>query len=358
MTVKQETYELSLLGHLAEKQYFEFEDIRKVFPDSLLYVIKGKKNIGKSYAMREEMKKIAESGKKFLLLRLTDGEVKNLARAWNSDANMPFSVKANQITMKDTKQHVGMIYHLSGAGMLGSLDYNDFTHIFFDEYIPLTAHMYQHDKQTTIRLFMNLVENVQRAKSRIEIWCMGNNNEVTDMFSVYFKANYNAPINYWPDHKVLIANLERLYNGIKNTQAKMWSHFDEELRKYLESNASYQDITGITQLSPGEPVREIYQFALNGAYYILYQRQALKNGHLAPLNEFVAKYISPSETSPHLACIALTQRDNIRFKDSIYLDDEQREALKRRIELMIKANTLKFLEADTEKNFQNFVLIY
>ena len=89
-------YKDDFLNHLKNKQWLELSDFKSLFPDKSIFIIKGKKGIGKSYAMFKEMEQIAKSNKKFVMLRITDAEVKNLSRQITGDPNIPFTIKSGR----------------------------------------------------------------------------------------------------------------------------------------------------------------------------------------------------------------------------------------------------------------------
>lgn len=56
-------YDIKKIRHLERKQWFELNDLRELFPNTKLFIVKGRKNIGKTYALINEMIRLAKLGK-------------------------------------------------------------------------------------------------------------------------------------------------------------------------------------------------------------------------------------------------------------------------------------------------------
>lgn len=346
-----EEISLDRLAHLKHKKYFELKDIREEFKNAKMFIIKGKKNIGKSYAMINEMKNIATSGGKFLFLRLTDGEVKSLSKEWTNDLTIPFSIKSNRI-FYDNKD-CGIIANANNLQSLRSLQYNNYKAIFFDEFVAFDRKYYKPDKLSVARNFIRLVIDVQRAKKSIEIWCFGNNDEQIDLFTNFFKVSINSDINYDKNAEAVIINLRNLYNGIKISQGTKLAYYDRELDNYLKDNRTMKDISLLSAYLPKEQALVRYAFVLNKQYYLFIQKINIhkENGvEYAELSkDFQITQAQKQEVSGY-KLLAFRHNDNVRNKESIMLSDNQINAIIQSWYVLIKIKKLTFTSDDTEHN--------
>ncbi|AAG01278.1 P46 [Mycoplasma phage P1] len=349
---------LKKLKFMEKKQYFEISDIESLDPSMRFFIIKGKKNIGKTYALLERMKDLAQKGEKFLFLRISDSEVKFLANEWTNDVNNPFYVKANKIYVKQTKEHIGLISHIKNLQKLRSLQYNDYSHIFFDEFVAFDEKSYgssdSNASLTLVRNFIRLIMDVQRAKEDIKIFCFGNNDIAVDIFSKYFRLSINEPYQVDNEAKITFINLRHYYQGVRSSYAKGLAFYDLVLDQYFSSNKTMEDITKLAVYDSLHNGVIRYNILLNDNYYTLVELLHKTEDKLELTNSFVITNTSKPEDNKR-PLIALTKKDYINDSNAVELIDLQKRVLIQQWSNLIKKHKLKFTDKVIEKNFINFL---
>lgn len=347
--VEFKTVNIEKIKHLKNKKFFELKDLEAIFPDIDFFIVKGKKNIGKTYTMIERMKEVVAQGKQFLYIRITESEVKTTGKEWTSDPNIPFFVKANRIYDKETKKDVGQMGYLKNLQRQRSLQYNNYSHIFFDEFVGFDVKVYGgqvDDDVKLVRQFIQLIMDVQRTKRNIKVFCFGNNNIQIDIFTKFFRLNYKDIIQIDKKAKVLFLNLQDYYVGGNDTLASRLSKYDQKINDYLIRNNSLEDLDKIVN----------YDKTNNGIIHLilLYNNNYYSFIETIEKNKLNKFYIITDTNKPsnnNIPLVALTKADNLQNKNSIFWPKPQYEVWIQNLANLIKFEKVKFTDTIIESAF-------
>lgn len=319
------------IKHLSKKQWFELNDIRELYKGLNFYIIKGRKNIGKTYAILNEMEKIAKEGKKFILMRITEGEVKTLKSEWSNDTSIPFVFKGNRIyyiNENEVKVDCGLIAHAKNLQSLRSLQYNDYVSVFFDEYVAFNEKVYGSDDIAIARQFIQFIMDFQRNKNSesLEIWCFGNNNIPVDIFTKYFKLNINECVQVDLESKCIYVNLKNSYAGVKNSIAKGLAFYDKALDDYLLNNNTMVDVSKLTNYLKENESFIRFGFIYNGLCYLYLQRgnkyKEGKEKKIQLVNEYIITHSDFEDLKKHLV-YAIGVSDGLMLSNAMLLPRSQ-----------------------------------
>lgn len=348
--------DLRIIKKFEYKTYFEIDDLTTTFKDINFFIIKGKKNIGKTYSIIKKMEEIAKKGKKFVLMRITEGEAKTLSKEWNSDNNIPFKIKAKRIYY-DGKD-VGQIAWLKNLQNERSQQFNDYEVIFFDEFVPFSETVFGAGVESQILLARNFVRfaiDVQRSKKDIKIFCFGNNESALDIFAKFFRISLDHPIFINHEVGVLYWNLEHFYKGHSNTIGHKLAIFDADLEEYLASNNTFEDVSKLANFNVIDKSITLFYFILHKKVYKFSEYLHLTNTkHLQKTNTFSIS-LAPKDLISNTPIIALTNIDYMYNKNAIQWKLEQLKIWASTIRLLIKFEHLKFSDFQIKNEFESFI---
>lgn len=361
-----------LVDWLNEEQYFKIEHLEEMFPNGKMYIVKAKKNIGKTVSMKNRMLDLVNKGEKFIFFRNTRIEIENQAIEWNNDPNWPFAIitSKGQIVRKlsnnssESKLVVGQIQPINGIQYLKSVGFSGYTHIFYDEYVN-----YKKDKRGLtygfgseiefVRAFFSFVNDFERGKTNIRIFIFGNNNQVSDPFTNHFKLTHKDTLQVYND--IIYLNLTTHYKGANTTISKELIGFDSFLTKHFNENENVDDTSNIGDIWDDNSGDIIVRFKVNDILYNLQQKFEWKQDQRGiAYKQFMNEYrlyengdLIPYDTD--LKIISFNVVDNIQFTNSMILDSEQRKLYIEWIYWLMKTKALKFNGLGSLVAFSNLV---
>lgn len=343
------------------KKYFEIDDLLSTFPDLNFFVIKGKKNIGKTYSIIQKMEEIARRGKKFVLMRITEGEAKTVTKEWNADPNIPFKIKSKRIYYQKSKNEIidcGQVAWLKNLQSERSQQFNDYEVVFFDEFVPFQESVFGAGVESQILLarnFIRFIIDVQRSKKEIKVFCFGNNESALDIFAKLFRISLDHPIYINKEAGVLYWNLQDYYKGHDKTLGHKLAIFDADLEDYLASNRSFEDISKLANFNLIDKSITLFYFILDKKIYAFseYLHHTQKNT-LEQTNTFSIS-LAPRDLILNIPIIALTNIDYMFNKQAILWGQEQLKTWANTLRLLIKFEFLKFSDFQIKNEFENFI---
>lgn len=347
--------DIDKLRHLKHKKWFELKDMREAFPNINMFIIKGKKNIGKSYAILKEWEKLAQEKKKFLFLRITEGESKEFSKEISESPSNPFTIKANRIYYNG--ENCGIISWVKNLQRTRSLQFEGYSTIFFDEYIAFEEKTYGNDLMLA-RNIVRLIMDVQRNKPDIEVWFLGNNDIQVDLFTKYFKLNIYSDIQVDYSASVVYVNLRNLYEGVSKSLATGLAYYDKQLDNYLTNNNTMGDISLLSNYLGKDNSFIRYAIVIDNIYYLYTQRahKYIENkvGKVQLINEWVITHTDKEEATKHVL-LAFRNSDSVQSPKAIQLTGQQKDSFVELLFLQIKFGMLKFTDKVIESNIIRFI---
>lgn len=353
-----EELDLRVVADLEHKKFFEIEDLNR-FKDINFFIIKGKKNIGKTFSMISKMKEIAENNKKFVLLRISEGEAKTISREWNADTNIPFKIKANRIYYEN--KDCGQVAWVKNLQQQRSQQFNNYQAIFFDEFVAFSEKNYGGGAESEfliVRNFIRFLIDVQRNKKDLKVFCFGNNDITVDIFTKYFRLPINKPLLKNKFAGILFWNLENFYQGADKTLGHKLAIFDYNLENYLQKNLSLENIEKLENYEKIDNSFVRLILILHKNFYKFSEFIYFDNENKASfLSSFSISNIEDLRKYSKIPKLALTLKDNLDNKDSIFWENEYLKLWLSSIFNLIKYEKLKFSDLKTKEIFENFIAI-
>lgn len=353
-----------LISHLKDDKFIDMNKIQRLFPWARFFVIKGKKNIGKTHSMLQAMEQIAKRKKKFLYLRITENEIRLTAKEWTTTASIPFNVKSRKITYIDENNNsydAGLMAYVKNLQTLRSLQYEDYEAIFFDEFVAFNEKSYGARDSAQLELakqFIQLIIDVQRKKDDIMVWCFGNNNIAVDLFTKTFRADKDAVINYNKEAKFVILNLKDYFKGIENSLGNALAKYIPDLEEFLADNKSMQDLSRIANYNDtNSTILQFYTALNDNIYAFLYEveQNTRDNSPRLSGNIIITHVLERNEQIP---IIALTDYDYMKWKDAIKWQYKHHYIQCCYWKDMIKSGAMKFTDNRIEQIFTNYLIGY
>lgn len=340
---------------LIKKQYFEIADLEKHFPKAWIYIIKGKKGIGKSYQITKLLQKIAKTKDKFIFVRTTYSDLNTTKNTFSQNAKIPFLIDGNKIINKDTNEFQGYAIYANNLSRYRSQNYEGFKYIIYDEYIAFNKKDYN-DYDFFASRFIRFIMDVNRdfdvergGVSPLKCYMFGNNDLVFDPFNEYFKIDIKDTIfNYNESLGIVIGNLEHYYLGMLD-QTKAWglAYFDNQLYEFLTSNKSTENITQMINYSQSEN-GIIEKYILEQGVYI----EIIRN--INDPNIFILKNYH-KKVSNKIPCLAFNKSDYLSDNECIYLEREQAIPFIETLRNGIKKGIYKFVNTTTKELVYNLL---
>lgn len=348
--------DIDKLRDLKHKKWFELNDMRKAFPDIHMFIIKGKKNIGKSYALLQEWENLAKQGKKFLFLRITEGEAKEFSKEISESTTNPFIIKANRIYYNG--ENCGLVSWVKNLQRTRSLQFEGYSTIFFDEYVAFDEKTYGSNDLMLARNIVRLIMDVQRNKSDLEVWFLGNNDIQVDLFTKYFKLNIYSDIQVDYEASVAYINLRNLYEGVSKSLATGLAFYDKQLDNYLSNNNTMGDISLLSNYLAKDNSFIRYALVIDNTYY-LYTQKAHKYNEkgvekVQLINEWIITHTDKEEAIKH-NILAFRNSDSLQDKKVVQLSGAQKDSFVELLFLQIKFGMLKFTDKVIENNIIRFI---
>lgn len=136
--------------------------------------------------------------------------------------------------------HIGKAIAFKSISQYGSMQFNDYDLIVFDEFMPQNERderlLYPIDR---INNFFVFLSNVERNKPDLKVYLFGNFLTSNNQLLQTLQFNYDANIKYDADTKILIINTFSLYQGIINqTITQGFLKFAPMIKNALENNVS------------------------------------------------------------------------------------------------------------------------
>lgn len=349
------------VAHLKDEKFLNMNTIQLLFPWARVFIIKGRKNIGKTYTMIDAMTKIAQRRKKFLYLRITREEADNTSKEWSSDPNIPFYIKAKRFYYKPDEESdaydCGQVAYLKNLQSLRSQQFNDYEGIFFDEFVAFRENVYGAKAKDQLELaknFILLITDVQRSKPDLMVWCFGNNNIPIDLFTQYFRADKDNVINYDEENKLVMLNFKDYFKGFKTLGSGL-AKYSYQLNDFFASNKSMVDVSRLANYDETHNGLLIYYLVLNGQIYpMIRQVMELEDKSVKVLDQYIITHLN-GETNTSLPFIALTDGDYVRHPQAIKWGRIQEVLQFSQWKEMIKRGLIKFTDTNIESEFIKFL---
>lgn len=348
----------SQMVDLKFKKWFEINDLLSKFPKGIFFIVKGKKNIGKTHSLKNLMITTAKAKKKFLFLRISEMEAKNLKNEWNADDKFPFSVRANEIfyTTHKEKYSAGKIAWIKNLQALRSLTFQDYQYIFFDEFVAFSPENYRIDTTILAKNFIRLISDVLRNKQEIKIFCFGNNDIQHDFLSIYFNIDQRHPFVCDEQAGVYYFNFKDYYQGANQKMIKGFAKYNPDLVDFFDKNQSFENLDNISFYF-NEDEKGTYQhlYAYNGKIFtvcdVFYKIQ--NKWILNPDFKKIIYFYHSLKTD--LKIIALDDTSDIEINNSFKFPEEQTAQLIQTFYYWYKAKKLKFDIKEDERNFKEII---
>ncbi len=244
------------------KRFFNFSRLEKHFGIFSLYMILGKKNIGKTTLFINLMKELERKNEfgKILYLRLEDKEAREVRGEWEEDDNYPFFISGNTIYSKKSKNHIencedkkickckneikGKIGFLGSLSQFRGKQFKNYKYILIDEFVNETGSYRNRD--TLASQWVKMLSNVTRLKKtgEVKMIMMGNNNSMNNPYLEHFGLSYDTNIFIDEEVPMLFINLRDLYSGSREQKAVMGlAKYSADINLFMKNNADFDNNT-------------------------------------------------------------------------------------------------------------------
>lgn len=352
------TFKQLKIDELKRKQFFELEDLHKHFPKAWLFLIKGKKGIGKSYQINKLLRQISKTSDKFIYVRTRYSDLQISKNTFDTNAKIPFTIEGHKIINKDTGEQQGMAIYANSLGKFRSQNYEGYKYIIYDEYIGLSKKDYTEYNffaSTFIKFIMDVNRDYDVEKggvSPLKCYMFGNNNLVFDPFNEYFKIDVKDTwFNYCEELGIVIADLKEYYLGmLEETKAYGLAYFDNQLHEFLTSNKSTENISQMINYSATEN-GIIEKYIISEGYYIEVIRS------IKEPDKFIFKSTT-EKVSDTIPCLCFNKQDYLLDNKAIFLELIQALPLIESWRLGIKKGVYFFVNNTSKELIYNIMKRY
>ncbi|WP_075285103.1 hypothetical protein [Mycoplasmopsis bovis] len=348
------------------KKYFEFADIDKLKLNWNILFFLGKKNIGKSYQLNLLIKSLKDN-ERFIYGRFSASEIETTRTTWNDDAEWPYYIDSKRIIRhkheftytthtnkkgesitKQANKIVGtcVIFQTLQNTASAFNGFENFKFILFDEIIPLNP---QEMKPNHIESFIRFISNVERNKTDLKIYMLGNNNGPNVLMS-QLKISTADNLIWREEEKFLFINSQDIYKGIENQQTtlgllKYSIAFQDAILNNKPLSISQRQITDLNIINEFNYWISIIH---NYSAYHIKKINTNHQGYKITMYLLHRELYVNDETIKHLIKhknIRLITFDELtanNFDYVKYIDNENAETIKQTIYTIVKAKRLFF----------------
>lgn len=172
---------------MAKCKYWDFN--KTMSHNAFLNFVVGIRGPGKTFGSKEwSSRHFKRTGERFLWVRRYKSEVRSclpsfFAKVKAKFPNDEFSIKGTNFFMN--KELCGSILNLSTSRMQKGAEFDNYTSIFFDEFlIDKGNHRYLNDE---VGIFLDLIDTVFRGRNDVRVFCMANTISVVNPYFSFFK---------------------------------------------------------------------------------------------------------------------------------------------------------------------------